>query len=239
MSEGLGQPSGLNIFGPTGAFTARPLSELPTLDVVGRFRAGHVLQGKPVSLDHWRITTGDPDVAKFVFEEFGGDEPQEYETKGEDNIEVFSASAEIEIVIQGADAIRQRMIHRGADGKVVIDSDGEFYADGTPDPDAELTFAERKKKGNDNLGPKPQIDVFFRLAENPELGLFQYRSSSWGLAYDLAAGQHADRLATDFDGQPVKATLKLEPVSFVAKTGPRAGKTVSYTKSCLVLGQLA
>lgn len=51
------------------------------------------------------------------------------------------------------------MVLGSRQGKLVIDSDGETYANGTPDADAELTFAERKKKGQDGLGPALQIEV--------------------------------------------------------------------------------
>lgn len=224
----------LKIFGTDPETQPKPRQSFAD-DVVGRFRAGHVIGNRPQSLDEWRVTTGDPDVAKYVFEELGGDAPQSWATEQEDNLEVFTASKEVEVILEGEKAIRQKMVLRNREGKVVIDTDGEFYADGTPDPDADLTFQERKKKGNDGLGPKPEIDVYFRLATNPDLGLFRFRTSSWNLAWDLAADGHAERLVEEFEGQPVKAVLALEPVSFEAKAGPRKGQTVSFTKSSLTL----
>ena len=200
-------------------------------DVVGRFRSGHQLGGQPASLDEWRVTTGDPEVADKVYELLGGDAPQTWETKGEDNLEVFTAVPEVEIILADPKALRQRMVLWSRQGKLVIDSDGETYADGTPDPDAELTFAERKKKGQDGLGPSPQIEVYFRLAAEPDLGIFKYQTSSWSLASDLVRNQTEEELA-EIDG-PTLATIGIEEVSFVAKNGPRKGQTVTYNKPVL------
>jgi len=200
-------------------------------DVVGRFRSGHQLGGQPASLDEWRVTTGDPEVADKVYELLGGDAPASWETKGEDNLEVFTAVPEVEIILADPKALRQRMVLWSRQGKLVIDSDGETYADGTPDPDAELTFAERKKKGQDGLGPSPQIEVYFRLAAEPDLGIFKYQTSSWSLASDLVRNQTEEELE-EIDG-PTLATLGIEEVSFVAKNGPRKGQTVTYNKPVL------
>ena len=200
-------------------------------DVVGRFRSGHQLGGQPASLDEWRVTTGDPEVADKVYELLGGDAPASWETKGEDNLEVFTAVPEVEIILADPKALRQRMVLWSQQGKLVIDSDGETYADGTPDPDAELTFAERKKKGQDGLGPSPQIEVYFRLAAEPDLGIFKYQTSSWSLASDLVRNQTEEELE-EIDG-PTLATLGIEEVSFVAKNGPRKGQTVTYNKPVL------
>lgn len=202
-------------------------------DVVGRFRSGHQLGGQPASLDEWRVTTGDPEVADKVYELLGGDAPQSWETKGEDNLEVFTAVPEVEIILADPKALRQRMVLWSRQGKLVIDSDGETYADGTPDPDAELTFAERKKKGQDGLGPAPQIEVYFRLAAEPDLGIFKYQTSSWSLASDLVRNQTEEELA-EIDG-PTLATIGIEEVSFVAKNGPRKGQTVTYNKPVLTI----
>ena len=98
---------GLRIFGTDPAEQPKPRQTYKD-DVVGRFRAGHVVGKNPVSLNEWRITTGDPVVADRVFELFGGDAPQSFETKGEDNLEVFTASAEIEVIVESRGHIRAR-----------------------------------------------------------------------------------------------------------------------------------
>jgi hypothetical protein len=205
-------------------------------DVVGRFRGGHQLGNQPVALQEWRVTTGDPEVADKVHEILGGDAPQEWEAKGEDNLEVFTASSEVEIIIEKPSALRQRMVLWGRNGKLIQAGDGQTldYPEdkkGQPDPDAMLSFQERKQKGRDGTGPEPSIELIFRLAEEPDLGLFRYQTGSWSLVSDLAYNGVEDALA-EIDG-PAKAVLALEEVSFVAKNGPRAGQTVNYTKPTL------
>lgn len=228
----------LSIFGTDPESQPKPRQSFAS-DVVGRFRAGHVVNKRPATLSEWRVTTGDPDVAAKIHDLLGGDEPQQWDTEKEDNLEVFTASEEVDIVIEGPRSLRQRMVLWGRQGKPISVSDGEFLLDDhgnvttEPDPDAELSFAERKQKGRDGLGAVPDIDLYFRLAEEPDLGIFQFKTGSWGLAYDLARDQVDAQLA-EADG-PTAATLKLEEVSFIAKNGPRKGQTVSYIKSSINL----
>jgi len=227
----------LKIFGTDPETQPKPRQSFAD-DVVGRFRAGYVLDGRPATVNEWLVTTGDPDVADVIFDLFGGEAPEKYETKGEDNLRVFTASTEIEVVIGGPKDLRQKMVMFNRAGKLVQSGDGETidYPEdlkGQPDPDAELTFQERKKKGQDGFGPTPQTELYFRLAADKDLGIFKFQSGSWGLAYDVAAEDLDGQLAAA-DG-PVKAILKLEPVSFIAKNGPRAGQTVSYTKSSITI----
>jgi hypothetical protein len=216
--------AGLKIWGQDPEAQPKPRQRFAD-DVVGRFRSGHQLSGRPAALEDWRITTGDPEVADKVYDLFGGHAPQDWETKGEDSIEVFTAVPEIEVLIEDASKLRQRMVLWSRAGKLVIDSDGET------DPDAMLSFQERKKKGQDGLGPSPQIEVYFRLAEEPDLGIFKFQTGSWSMAQDIPRDGTVEAL--EEIGGPAKATLALEKVSFIAKNGPRAGQTVEYTKPVL------
>lgn len=200
-------------------------------DTVGRFRSGYTLNGRPATVSDWRVTTGDPVVADRVFDLFGGDAPQEWEAKGEDNLEVFSGVDAVDVILAGPSALRQRMVLWSRQGKLIIDSDGETYADNSPDPDAELSFQERKKKGQDGIGPAPQIELYFRLAADPDLGIFKFQTGSWSMAQDLARYDVDGRLV-EIDG-PTSCTLALEHVVFVAKSGPRRGETVDYVRPVL------
>jgi hypothetical protein len=196
-------------------------------DVVGRFRSGYQVNDRPASLQAWRVTTGDPAVADEIAAFYGGS-PQEWEAKGEDNIETFTEAATVDVIVERLD---QRLVLWGRNNKPIYSTDGETKDDGTPDPDAGLTLAERKQKGRDGIGPVPQIEVLFRLAEKPDLGVFKFVSGSWSFLSDLDYFGVEDSLA-DADGKAT-ATLGLTEVSFVAKNGPQAGKTVSYTKPVL------
>lgn len=230
--------AGLKIFGgPNGE---APKKQKFSDDVVGRFRSGYVANKRPVALQEWRVTTGDPEVADKIAEILNGGEPQEWDASGEDNLEVFTKANEVEIILDNANALRQAMVLYGRKGIIRV-SDGETisYPDdqkGQPDPQAGQTLQERKAEAQAGTGAEPRIEVFFRLAEDPDLGVFKFQSGSWSMASDLAyhdvAGEIEDVLA-DSDGKGVLATLTLEEVSFVAKNGPRAGQTVSYTKPVL------
>lgn len=229
----------LKIFGDNPETASAPRKRFAD-DVVGRFRSGHQINNRPAALNEWRITTGDPEVADAVHELFGGDAPQDWEAKGEDNIEVFTASKEIDVILEGSKALRQKMVLWSRAGKLVQSGDGQTidYPEekAGPDPDAALSFQERKAKARDGIGAEPQIEVYFRLADDEDLGIFKFQTGSWSMASDLAyadvEGELAD-LAADSESGKVKATLKLEEVSFVAKNGPRAGQTVTYTKPVL------
>ena len=233
----------LKIFGGEDAAPKKKTSFAD--DVVGRFRSGYQAEGAkgkktPMALQEWRVTTGDPDVASAVHELLGGEDPQKWDATGEDDLEVFTKADRVEIILEKPDALRQAMVLYGRKGTIYV-SDGEtiLYPDekkGQPDPQADQTFAERKEAAREGTGAEPRIEVFFRLADDPDLGLFKFQTGSWSLASDLAyndvEGDLADAFA-DSDGKGVLATLGLEEVSFTAKSGPRAGKEVSYTKPVL------
>ncbi|MBT2498352.1 hypothetical protein J7E25_04530 [Agromyces sp. ISL-38] len=137
----------------------------------------------------------DPEVADKVHDLLGGDAPAEWPAKGEDNLEVFTASSSVEVILSGADSIRQRMVLWGRSGKPIYTSDGFTKDDGTPDPDAELSFQERKQRGKDGIGPVPDINITFRLAEEPDLGIFRFKTGAWSMAQDLVREGTLDRLA--------------------------------------------
>jgi hypothetical protein len=229
--------SGLNIFGSDPENQPKPRQSFAD-DVVGRFRSGYQVDDRPAALTEWRITTGDPEVADKIHDLLGGDAPQEWAAKGEDNLEVFTASKSVAVILDGPKALRQRMVLWGRSGKPIYTSDGVTKDDGTPDPDADLTFQERKQRGKDGIGPVPDIEVFFRLAEEPDLGIFKFKTGSWSMASDLAYNDVVTALeefAGDSETGKVRAILELEEVSFVAKNGPRKGQTVNYTKPNLKL----
>ncbi|WP_286689674.1 MULTISPECIES: hypothetical protein [unclassified Aeromicrobium] len=125
-------------------------------DIVGRFRSGYQANDRPVALQNWRITSGDPEVADKVADQFGA-----------------PSLAAVEVLIEGVSEANE---------------------------------------------------ITLRLAEEPALGVFAWRPPS-GLADEAA------RLARMRRGRP--ARLSLEPASYVAANGPRAGQTIRYTRPSL------
>ncbi|MFB8107294.1 hypothetical protein ACFC3O_31565 [Streptomyces sp. NPDC056007] len=197
-------------------------------DTVGRFHSGRQVDGQPEALSEWRISTGDPVVAKSVAQLFGG-EPIETESTGENFIDVFTDRETVLVILDGPEAIyadlklwnRNKLVHH-CDGSAFLSPDEKK---GKPCGCPEL-FAERKEAAKDFLGPSPSISVTFRLADDPELGKFKFQSGSWVMASVLH--EYVNALAA-VDG-PALAELTLELVEFTIKKGKNKGLNVSYYK---------
>lgn len=212
-------------------------------DFVGRFRSGRLLKidGKdvPDSLDAWRVTTGDPTVAAKIAELLGG-EPEEWETDKEDNLQILTDSATVRIIIEpdGVDAsFKQFMPGAG----LIHHCDGFAFL--SPEEDKGKScgcpslVAERKLKATQMRGPKPSVDITFRLDGAEDLGKFRFNSGSWKLVEalgplfrDLDRYGNAGDEENGVEGVPVRATLTIENVTYTPQKGPRAGQEVSYNK---------
>ncbi|WP_030962647.1 hypothetical protein [Streptomyces sp. NRRL S-378] len=194
-------------------------------DFVGRFRSGRLVGKQPEALNHWRVTTGDPVVAAEIARLMGG-ESEEWDTDKEDNLEVLTESASVEIIIESSDKIDASMKLFGMTGLVHHCDGVEFLS---PDEDKGVPcgcpplLQDRKDKAKAGRGPKPSIDIVFKLAAAPEIGLFRFNSGSWELVkvlHNVLADVDA------YEGRPVRATLSIENVSYTTK----AGRDVSYNK---------
>lgn len=198
-------------------------------DIVGRFRSGQALNGRPMSLSAWRVTTGDPDLADQVAADLGG-KPGSWEATGEDALEVLTTAEVVDIILEGANAIRSQMVLWGRTNKPIRTCDG--VTQGNDECSACVCptgLQERKEAAKAGTGCEPSVSIRFRLASMPDAGFFQFRSGSWGLAGDIGV---SEAHLADIDG-PARATLALELVEYTTK----AGREVSYTKPVLtVLG---
>lgn len=197
-------------------------------DVVGRFRSGKTEGNRPISLSTWRVTTGDPTVAEFIASTYGG-QVAEWEARGEDSLEVITDTARVDIIVDGSDAITDKLVLWGLGGVKIHECDGIEFLDeerrGQPCGCPAL-FQERKAAAKAGRGPKPDIQVKFRLAANPDLGMFRFSSSSW----DMLRVLHEYKDALDAVDGPARCTLVLELVEFTPKSGPMAGRTVAYRR---------
>jgi hypothetical protein len=205
--------------------TANPYAD----DVVGRLHSGYLNGRNPVSLDQWRFTSDDPAVIDRLAELYGGS-PQEIEDgKGDPLHELFSEAESIDIIIEDADSVSSEFVLWGKDNKIAMRGDGLTIDNGqNPDPGADLDLPTRKERAKQGLVPSPEVTVYFRLADYPDLGIFKFiKRDAWTFERDLVRDGFYDAL-DDATG-PIKASMTRVPVSFVAKTGARAGKTVSYT----------
>lgn len=204
-------------------------------DLVGKLSAGYVNNGRPVSLDEWRFVSDDEVVAQKVADLYGGEVQEIKKTRqnGDEVIEfeVFTQAKSLGIIIDSAEAVSAEFTW-WANGELLGRGNGTTMEDGTPDPGADMELAERKDKAKKGLVPAPETTVYFRLADDENLGVFRYtKSQAWGFERNLTRNGFYDDL-DDAEG-PIKAKIARNPVEFVAKNGPRAGKPVNYTETTL------
>ncbi|MEO3974396.1 hypothetical protein [Streptomyces sp. CAU 1734] len=200
-------------------------------DFVGRFRSGRLVGKAPESLDFWRVTTGDPEVAARIADLMGGT-PTEWETEKEDNLEILSDARSVDIIIASSAALDASMkkfgfagLEHHCDGVVYLTDDDAALV-GTPcgcPPDLQA----RKDRAKSGKGPKPSVDLTFKLAAAPDLGFFRFNSGAWKLV-DVVHELYAEIDA--FDG-PVRATLEIERVEYTTK----AGRDVRYNKPVITV----
>lgn len=208
----------ISIFTPEAEASATGSSD----DVVGRFRAGYQVNGRPMGLDKFRLTTGDPEVADKALALLGDDDGSgvsEWETKTEENLQIFTEADLVPIILDSKGAVRSSLVLWGRKG-MLYETDGTFLI-----KDGELTDEEApcagwdikrlKSEASNGMGPDPSIRVFFRLAADPELGRLKFFSSSWTALDEFA---EAEALVEDL-GFPCSADLWLERVEFTTKEG--------------------
>lgn len=188
-----------------------------------RFRSGKMNGRKPMSLDAWRVTTGEKEVAESIAQLMGGS-VNEWETSKDDFLEVLTGKDSVEVVISGVKAIKSTLVlwgQRGpiheCDGVTSLLSDDFGQPCGCPS-----LLADRKALAKAGRGPAPNTKVEFRLAEDYDLGLGQFVSTSWELVKVL------HEIANDLDevGDEALCELSLELVEYDHSTYGR----VSYRK---------
>ncbi|MER5304599.1 hypothetical protein ABT039_34745 [Streptomyces lasiicapitis] len=193
-------------------------------DTVGRFHGGKQVDGLPVAISEFRVTTGDPEVADAIAQLMGGT-PVETDSTSENFIEIMTGVDKVKVVLSGADAISSDL--KLWNGNVLIHHcDGvEFLS---PDLDrgkpcgCPPLMEDRKAAAKAKRGPKPSISVTFRLAEDYDLGVFRMQTSAWTLAEVL----HEVENALDKIGGEALCSLELELVEYTTKKG----RDVSYRK---------
>lgn len=187
---------------------------------------------QPVSLSKWRVLTGSPDVAQGISELMGGT-AEEFDPSKEKNLAIMTDQPSVEIVVAGVSAVEDKMILWGPQGPI-HECDGSNFlspADRAGEPcGCPTTLKARKAAGSKGTGPKPSINVTFRLAgAGYDLGFGQLRAQAWSLAEvihevknDLAA----------IDGEAL-CRLELEHVEYMSD---KYGEVSYYWPKITVLG---
>lgn len=200
----------------------------PDIDLI--FRSGmqrpNPATGKmePTTIPEWRVTTGDPEIADKVSELYGG-APEEWDTPKDDCLQVLTNAKAVPIVVSGSDAIEDRLILWGRQGPI-HECDGMYFL--SPEEDAgqpckcPSLLADRKAQSRNGRGPAPHVSLTFRLADDYDLGVAKFTSTSW----DLLVSLHSVRNALDnIDGEAL-CSLSIELVEYTTK----AGRDVRYFK---------
>ena len=209
-------------------------------DFTFRVRLGSLVNGRPMAHDHWRFTTGDPLVADDIAEMFGGT-PQEWETNSEENLEIMSTVKTLDIILE---SVRSEYALWARSNAPIRTCDGITQGDDKRSPCACREqvgdLREWKAAAKQGTACQPTVKAAFRLAENPDLGLGRFQSSSWSIALGdpswkrekMDEGQiwqppigAIEEELVDHGGR-VMATLAIVGVDFTTK----GGKHVSYTK---------
>tara|TARA_R110000803_G_scaffold62972_2_gene123443 strand:+ start:2320 stop:3045 length:726 start_codon:yes stop_codon:yes gene_type:complete len=214
-------------------------------DYTFRVRTGQVANGRPMSLKNIRFTTGDNEVADSVATLYGG-KRQEWETKSEEIYEVLSEVPSISIILE---TISSEYVLWGRANAPIRTCNGQTQADDKQSPCACATMVDDlagwKAAAKQGTACAPTVKLTFALAENPDIGLGRFQSSSWGLAMGdpdwkkdkLTDGEIWQPPISDLETQLAEyggramATLAIVPVDYETK----AGRNVSYSKPVLTL----
>ena len=199
-----------------------------TYDTVGRFRSGHMIGKRPQTLNEWRVTTDDPEVADVIAEMLGG-KAQQWDNERQP-FEVFTTAQSVPVIVE---KVFSSMTLWGRSGPIrKCDGATISYPEDSAGQACECSkygsLAERKAAAERGTGCQPDITIRFRLAEAPDLGVFEFKTGSWSMARDIAKVE-AD--LARFGGM-ARGTLALEQVEFTAKD---SGQLRRFTKSVCTL----
>ena len=200
-------------------------------EVVGSFHVGRQCGGQPLASSSWRVVTKCHAVAAAVVDRFVGAQVVEDALEGDD-VEILTGRERIPILVRGMEAVLFRMVSQGA-GEAFHVCDGAEYLEpssrrGRP-CGCPRTLRERKAAAASGRGPRPEVQLRFRLAELPELGMFGLRTGSWDVVEELPGLERALCAAKG----PVECDLRYAFVEFTT----RSGIDVSYRRPIFELGE--
>ena len=194
-------------------------------DIVGRVRSGAQINGRPVALQEWRFTTGDPEVAQAVADKYGGS-PQEWVTTTEESLEVMSTAGSLPVILT---AIQSEFVLWGRGSTPIRSCDGSVQNDDLKTSCVcPSDVRDHKEQARAGSACQPSVRATFRLADMPDLGLWRFNSASWQLAGEVNAAEESLAAA----GGEAEGVLRLELVEYTTKTG----RNVSYTKPIIEVG---
>ena len=192
-------------------------------DVVGYLKSGMQLDGRPIALENWRVTSGAPDVLKAIASSYGG-EVENWETTTEHNQQVLTEVGSLEVQLV---SVQSNFALWGRGNKPIRICDGLKQNDENKTPCAcPNDTKEHKEAARAGTACSPSIRALVRLKDHPDLGMFRYVSGSWQLAEAIGPIEEAVA-ASD---EPLDATISLVKVEWETKTGQKRAFTKPVIK---------
>lgn len=207
----------------------KPVKRTTTSDRDGSITIGMMEDGQPIALDTFRFTTGKQEVADAVALLFGGS-VVEGDVSKEEFLEVVTSADKLLVVADSPSALDSDY-KKWDGGQLTHHCDGDAFLSHPVNEDligspcgCPRLFQERKDAANAKIGPKPDIWLTCRLADDPDLGTFRFRTGSWTLAKVL----HEVEDAFDMIGGAALVELSLTLVEYTPKKGKMRNKLVSF-----------
>jgi hypothetical protein len=146
---------------------------------------------------------------------------------------VLTETNSIEVVIDGSKAVEDKLVQWGGPGGPMHECDGEYSLlpedKGAP-CGCPTTLKERKQRASNNRGPKPSINIDFRLAGvGEDLGKGKLIATAWSLAEVI----HEIKNALDAVDGPALCRLEIVHVEYTSKVH---GLVSYYWPNVVVLG---
>ncbi|MFE9381759.1 hypothetical protein ACFYMO_00760 [Streptomyces sp. NPDC007025] len=188
-------------------------AQRPSFDF--QLRSGMLMGRQPISLKQWRFITPKSATAEHLKELFGGTITE----AANGDLAVDTETNAVEVIID-ASKVESKLI-QWADGLPVHECDGVVFL--SPEDDkgkpcgCPKLLDERKEKAKQRRGPKPNIVLPLRLAQDQELGLGKYTATAWSFAEDFP---YTMKRLAEIDGEAY-CILRLEHIEYKTKAGEK------------------
>ncbi|MGW4897211.1 recombination directionality factor [Kitasatospora sp. NPDC004240] len=193
----------------------------------GHLRLSQPRNGLPDSAPSWVLTIHDRMDAANVCEVLRGSvEP----STSDSAVDLVIPAGALRVTLDGRDPVSMSMIRRSAgktvhlcDGQPVLESTGRGATCGCPS-----SWDARRLQARAGRGPRPQAMVRFRLTDLPDVGVFEFSTTSW----DFAEAVRRELDGVSQEGGSREGVIGIDSVRFPT----RAGLEVSYSRPALNLG---
>jgi hypothetical protein len=201
----------------------------PTGRFAGRLRYDTLANGRTHILPTWLIATSDRHIAARIATLLAG-EPHVDDGDGQEpSSHVLTDHAEIDVLLDGPQAIRLRMLRRhGATVLRTCNGRTQRTPSGAQPCQCPPTLKDRWKAAKAGHGCEPLVHVALRLAADPTLGQFLLSSATWTFADHAITVRAALRRQRD---KPVHARLAIDRALHTTSSGT----TFAYSRPTITI----